>query len=165
MLGTVRCADREGAGPGDEVAEAVPASDDAAFMAERTPSNPSTASPADGRRGGDRKASPVDPPQLRLAGTTAGPVTPEERDLLELRAQVVLATGRHGIEAGIVRDKLGRAGREDPMSVARGCDLFERNAEDLARFLATIDARLAEIDAKRPSIEVDANAGDLVRRP
>lgn len=164
MLGTVRCADREGTGPGDEVAEAVPASDDAASMAERTPSNPSTASPADGR-GGDRKPSTVDPPQLRLAGTTAGPVTPEERDLLELRAQVVLATGRHGIEAGIVRDKLGRAGREDPMSVARGSDLFDRNAEDLARFLATIDARLAEIDAKRPSIEVDANAGDLVRRP
>ena len=51
------------------------------------------------------------------------------------------------------------------MAVVRGSDLFERNAEDLGVMLSKIDARLAEIDSKRPTIEVDGNASALIRRP
>ena len=164
MLGTARCADPGAVAQGDQVAEVRPAGDDAASMAERTPSTPPNVSRPEGE-GTEAPAPTSRPPQLRLAGTTAGPVTPEERSLLELRAQVVRAAGRHGIEAEVVREKLGRAGREDPMAVVRGSDLFERNAEDLGVMLSKIDARLAEIDSKRPTIEVDGNASALIRRP
>ena len=152
------------AGEADRVAEAESTGDDAPSMAERTPSTPSNPSRPDGE-GTEASASPAKSPRLRLAGTTAGPVTPEERSLLELRAQVVRAAGRHGIEAEVVREKLGRAGRQDPMSVVRGSDLFDRNAEDLGELLSKIDACLAEIDSKRPAIEIEGNAADLIRRP
>lgn len=123
-------------------------------MSERTPSPPA---PTGG-------GSTSEAPRLRLAGTTAGPVTDEERRLLELRAEVVLACGRDGTDAGIVRERLGRAGRRDPIEVVRGDDVFTRTAAELASMLAMIDARLAEIDARRPQIETDAAAADLLNR-
>jgi len=129
--------------------------DDSGFMSERTPNTPSTS------------ASPeADSPRLRLAGTNAGPVTDEERRLLDLRAGLVRARGLQTADAAMIRERLERAGRKDPIEVATGTDAFTRTSADLDAMLARIDARLAELDAVRgAAIEIDPNASDLLKRP
>ncbi len=128
--------------------------DDVGFMSERTPSTPTP--PA---------ATDPDSPRLRLAGTNAGPVTSEERDLLDLRAMLVRTRAVQGGDATVIRERLDRAGRKDAIEVATGTDAFARAASELDSMLARIDARLAEIDGARGvSIEIDPQAADLIRR-
>ncbi len=136
------------------VAVAVGVRENAGLMSERTPSSPST-----------QAASGVDSPRLRLAGTTAGPVTEEERQLLDLRARLVRARTQQGVDAEAIRERLDRAGRKDPIQVATGVDAFTRASSDLDAMLTRIDARLAEIDAARGvSIEIDPQVTGLLRR-
>jgi hypothetical protein len=137
------------------VAVAVGVGENAGLMSERTPSTPST-----------QDTSSVNTPRLRLAGTNAGPVTEEERQLLNLRARLVRVRALQGVDAEAIRERLDRAGRKDPIQVATGVDAFTRAAADLDSMLTRIDARLAEIDAVRGvSIEIDAQATGLLRRP
>lgn len=158
MLATARRDDRNPTLPRDEAAVEVAvgevAGDDVPFMSERTPTTPAS-------KVGD---AATEAPRLRLAGTNAGPVTDEERRLLELRVQVVRARGAHGTEAGVIRDRLGRTGRRDPMATVRGDDVFDRTAAELDSMLASIDARLAQLDAGRPRVEIDPAAAELLRR-
>ncbi len=136
------------------VAVPVGVGDNPGFMSERTPSTPSSSAGPD-----------VDSPRLRLAGTNAGPVTEEERQLLDLRAGLVRARALQGADAAAIRERLERAGRKDPIQVATGVDAFAHASADLESMLARIDARLAAIDSARGvSIEIDPNAADLLRR-
>ncbi len=137
------------------VAVAVGVGENAGFMSERTPSTPSSSATTD-----------MDSPRLRLAGTNAGPVTEEERQLLDLRARLVRARALQGVDAEAIRERLDRAGRKDPIQVATGVDAFTRASADLDAMLTRIDARLLEIDAARGmSIEIDPQAAGLLRRP
>ncbi len=138
------------------VAVGVGVGDDSGFMSERTPPKPTAPATAE-----------ADSPRLRLAGTNAGPVTTEERDLLQLRARLMRARALHGVDAAAIRGRLERAGRKDPIEVATGSDAFERTSSDLDAMLRMIDARLAEIDSARGAavVEVDPQAADLLRRP
>lgn len=124
-------------------------------MSERTPSTPSSS-----------VATGEDSPRLRLAGTNAGPVTEEERQLLELRARLVRVRALQGADAVLIRDRLERAGRKDPIEIATGADAFSKASSDLDAMLATIDARLSELDAERSAatIETDPQASSLLRR-
>jgi transposase len=104
-------------------------------------------------------------PRLRLSGTNAGPVTQEEQQLLELRAGLVRARALQGTEAAMIRERLVRAGRKDPIGLIRGNDAFDRMTGEIDTLLARIDSRLAEIDASRVGvIDVDPNVADLLRR-
>ncbi|MFM1833135.1 MAG: hypothetical protein RLZZ461_1451, partial [Planctomycetota bacterium] len=77
------------------VAVAVGVGENAGFMSERTPSTPSSSATTD-----------ADSPRLRLAGTNAGPVTEEERQLLDLRARLVRARALQGVDAEAIRERL-----------------------------------------------------------
>ncbi len=129
--------------------------ENAGSMSERTPSTPSSPPTAE-----------EDSPKLRLAGTNAGPVTEEERQLLDLRARLVRARALQAVDAAAIRERLDRAGRKDPIQVAMGVDAFTRTSADLDAMLTRIDVRLAEIDAARGvTIEIDPQATGLLRRP
>jgi hypothetical protein len=126
-------------------------------MSERTPSTPATSTDSIG----------AESPRLRLAGTNAGPVTKEERELLELRAGLVRALALHGADAAVIRERMGRAGRKDAIGLITGVDAFDRASSEIETMLSVIDARLAAIDSARGGvdIEVDPRAAALLRRP
>ena len=102
-------------------------------------------------------------PRLRLAGTEAGPLTDEVRRLLELRAQVLLMQAQHVADADLIRGRLARGGRQDPIAVVTGDDAFTRTERELARSLAGIDEHLAR-SRPRPTVETETSATDLLRR-
>ncbi|RPG05124.1 MAG: hypothetical protein CBC32_013385 [Proteobacteria bacterium TMED72] len=106
-------------------------------------------------------------PNLRLAGTSAGPVTEEEAGLLGLRASLVRTLASNQQDATEIRERLERAGRRDAIREVTGLDAFDRSARVAMDLLSRVDARLDEIDVRRKAgrIEVDANAESLIRRP
>ena len=106
-------------------------------------------------------------PSLRLAGTTAGPVTEEESGLLEVRAKLVKTLAANQQDAIGIRAKLERAGRCDAIRAVTGYDAFDRSSQVGIELLGKIDDRLAEIDARRNAgrIEVDAQVETLIQRP
>jgi hypothetical protein len=106
-------------------------------------------------------------PSLRLAGTTAGPVTEEEADLLGLRAKLVRTLATNQQEAIGIRARLERAGRQDAIRAVTGRDAFDRSSQATMDLLETVDARLNEIDSRRNAsrIEIDGEVETLIRRP
>jgi hypothetical protein len=106
-------------------------------------------------------------PSLRLAGTTAGPVTEEEADLLGLRAKLVKTLATNQQEAIGIRARLERAGRQDAIRAVTGRDAFDRSSQATMDLLGTVDARLGEIDSRRNAtrIEIDAEVETLIQRP
>jgi hypothetical protein len=106
-------------------------------------------------------------PSLRLAGTTAGPVTEEEADLLGLRAKLVRTLATNQQEAIGIRARLERAGRQDAIRAVTGRDAFDRSSQATMDLLETVDARLNEIDSRRNAsrIEIDAEVETLIQRP
>jgi hypothetical protein len=108
-----------------------------------------------------------EPPSLRLAGTSAGPVTEEEAGLLGLRASLVRTLAANQQDATEIRDRLERAGRRDAIREVTGHDAFDRSTRVAMDLLNRVDARLEEIDVQRKAarIEVDADAEALIRRP
>ena len=106
-------------------------------------------------------------PSLRLAGTTAGPVTEEEADLLGLRAKLVRTLATNQQEAIGIRARLERAGRQDAIRAVTGRDAFDRASQAAMDLLGKVDARLNEIDSRRNAtrIEIDAEVETLIRRP
>ena len=107
-------------------------------------------------------------PRLRLAGTSAGPVSAAEAALLELRATLVRTVSANQRDADLVRTRLERACRVDPIKEVTGRDAFETNRHDTMAMLKAVDARLNALDADRASsgiIETTPAANDLLRRP
>lgn len=102
-------------------------------------------------------------PQLRLAGTTAGPVSRTEQALLDLRQTLIHASGRLQRDAVLIRGRLERSGRTDPIESTTGGDAFERCQVELGRMLAAVEQRL-EAEAG-PRIEVAPGVESLLRRP
>lgn len=104
-----------------------------------------------------------DSPRLRLAGTDAGPLTDEVRHLLELRAHVRRMQARHLEDADLIRNRLARGRRQDPIELVTGHDAFERTTRAISRTLADIDEHLAR---SRPgvTVEIETSATDLLRR-
>lgn len=114
--------------------------------------------------------SETDPtvPRLRLTGTAAGPVSPEEAALLELRATLVKAVSANRQDADLIRARLERTSRIDPIREVTGSDAFEANRRDTMAMLEAVDARLDVLDANRGSttlIETTPAANELLRRP
>lgn len=106
--------------------------DDPRPMSEPTFADPST----------NRRDAAASSPNLRLAGTLAAPITDSERDLLELRSNLVHAIASEEAEARVVRDRLARTGRRDAMATVTGSDVFERSSRVYRDLLAVIDERL-----------------------
>ncbi|MFB0986808.1 MAG: hypothetical protein QMB94_10960 [Phycisphaerales bacterium] len=106
-------------------------------------------------------------PSLRLAGTTAGPVTEEESGLLEVRAKLVKTLAANQQDAIGIRAKLERAGRCDAIRTVTGHDAFDRSSRVAIELLGKIDVRLVEIDVRRNAgrIDVDADVETLIQRP
>ena len=106
-------------------------------------------------------------PSLRLAGTTAGPVTEEESGLLEVRAKLVKTLAANQQDAIGIRAKLERAGRCDAIRAVTGHDAFDQSSQVAIELLGKIDGRLVEIDARRLAarIEIEADAESLIQRP
>ena len=107
-------------------------------------------------------------PRLRLIGTSAGPVSTAEAALLELRATLVRTFSANQRDADLVRSRLERACRVDPIKEVTGRDAFEVNQRGTMAMLEEVDARLNALDADRgPSsiIETMPAANDLLRRP
>ncbi|MAD78341.1 MAG: hypothetical protein CMJ51_03100 [Planctomycetaceae bacterium] len=104
-----------------------------------------------------------DSPRLRLAGTDAGPLTDEVRHLLELRAHVLRLQARHLEDADLIRNRLARGRRQDPIELVTGDDAFARTTQAISRTLADIDEHLAR---SRPgfTVEIETSATDLLRR-
>ena len=103
-------------------------------------------------------------PRLRLAGTEAGPLTPRVRMLLELRSELTKALAIHEQEAGLIRARLERNGRADPIAVVTGDDAFTRSDRSMRRALADIDARLAQLDGRVCSVEIEPGIRDFLDR-
>jgi hypothetical protein len=107
-------------------------------------------------------------PRLRLTGTSAGPVSAAEAALLELRATLVRTVSANQRDADLVRARLERACRVDPIKEVTGRDAFEVNQCGTMAMLEAVDARLNALDADRGSssiIETMPAANDLLRRP
>ena len=104
-----------------------------------------------------------DSPRLRLAGTDAGPLTDEVRHLLELRAHVLRMQTRHLEDADLVRNRLARGRRQDPIALVTGDDAFERTTQAISRTLADIDQHLAR-SRSGVTLEIETSATDLLRR-
>ena len=104
-----------------------------------------------------------DSPRLRLAGTDAGPLTIEVRRLLALRSQVLRMQAQHVADADLIRTRLARNGRQDPIGVVTGDDAFARTEWEIARSLADIDQHLAR---SRPlaTVQIETSSTDLLRR-
>ncbi len=105
-------------------------------------------------------------PCLRLAGTSAGPVSAEEAALLELRATLVKAVSANRQDADLIRGRLERASRVDPIREVTGRDAFDANQRDAMVMLEAVDARLDALDADRASVAIETSpvANDLLRR-
>ena len=125
-------------------------------------------SDASSNLGPDRQAvqTDSDAPRLRLTGTSAGPVGAEETALLELRATLVRTISANERDADLVRVRLERASRTDPIREVTGRDAFEANRTAALGMLEAVDARLATLDADRASVLIETlpSAGDLLRR-
>lgn len=116
-----------------------------------------------------RNGSEADPvtPRLRLTGTSAGPVSSEEAALLELRASLVRTVSANQRDADLIRARLERASRIDPIREVTGRDAFDANQRGTMAMLEAVDRRLDALDAGRASalIETTPAANDLLRRP
>lgn len=115
-----------------------------------------------------RDGAETDPatPRLRLAGTSAGPVSAPEAALLELRATLVRTISANQRDAGLIRGRLERASRMDPIKEVTGRDTFDVSHRGTMDMLEAVDARLDALDAERKSatIETTPTANDLLRR-
>lgn len=116
-----------------------------------------------------RDGSEADPttPRLRLAGTSAGPVGAEEAALLDLRAALVRTVSANRQDADLIRTRLERAARVDPIREVTGRDAFDANQRDAMVMIEAVDARLDALDAGRSakaSIETTPAANELLRR-
>ena len=103
-------------------------------------------------------------PRLRLAGTPAGPLTPQVRMLLELRSELTRALAVQEQEAGLIRARLDRNGRPDPIAVVTGTDAFTRSDRSMRQAVAEIDARLAHLDHRTAVVEIEPGVGELLDR-
>ena len=114
----------------------------------------------------DRLADPVSGPRLRLAGTTAGPVSDAERALLDLRQALIQASSHVQRDAGVIRGRLERSGRQDPVALTTGQDVFARTQVDLGRLLAAVEDRLEAVSEPddQSRIEVVPGVQALLRR-
>lgn len=140
------------------LATSSPSGDDSAPMSDVPSSLGSVSSGAE-----------TDPtvPRLRLSGTSAGPVSPEESALLELRATLVRTVSANRQDAELIRARLERASRIDPIREVTGHDAFDANQRDTLAMLDAVDARLDELDGDRGSatrIETSPMANDLLKR-
>ena len=149
--------------PARLLAERAEGREDLSRMMDPPNITQSSASPSPGLSETHRVDDP-DTPRLRLAGTDAGPLTDEVRRLLELRAQVLRMQVQHLADADLIRVRLARGGRQDPIAVVTGDDAFARTERELARSLAGIDEHLAR-SRPRPTVEIETSATDLLRRP
>ena len=111
----------------------------------------------------DQSAESVGTPRLRLAGTTAGPLSDAEKALLDLRHALIQASGHVQRDAVAIRGRLERSGRRDPVQLTTGQDVFERSEAELGRLLAAVEDRLETVSA--PAIEIDSDVESLLRRP
>tara|TARA_B100001059_G_C17463556_1_gene393380 strand:- start:35 stop:418 length:384 start_codon:yes stop_codon:yes gene_type:complete len=115
-----------------------------------------------------RDGAETDPatPRLRLSGTSAGPVSAPEAALLELRATLVRTISANQRDAGLIRGRLERASRMDPIKEVTGRDTFDASHRGTMDMLEAVDARLDALDAERKSatIETTPTANDLLRR-
>ncbi len=119
----------------------------------------------DDPQGSDRATARANAsPRLRLAGTQAGPLTPRVRMLLELRSELTRALAVQEQEAGLIRNRLDRNGRADPIVVVTGEDAFARSDRSMRRALAEIDARLAQLDGRVCSVEIEPGIGGFLDR-
>ena len=88
--------------------------------------------------------------------------------MLELRATLVRTVSANQRDADLVRTRLERACRVDPIKEVTGRDAFETNQHGTMAMLKAVDARLNALDADRASsgiIETTPAANDLLRRP
>lgn len=102
-------------------------------------------------------------PQLRLAGTTACPLTPAVRRLLELRAELVQARAVILEDAGFIRRRLERSGRADAISCITGEDAFDGASGRIDHEIARVDLELARIEGSGPRIEIEDGIADRLR--
>lgn len=116
------------------------------------------------RRPARKEAGETTSPRLRLAGTQAGPLTPQVRMLLELRTELMRALAVQEEEADLIRARLERNGRADPIAVVTGTDAFTRSDRSIRRALSEIDGRLARLDGRAAVVEIDPGARDLLDR-
>ena len=87
--------------------------------------------------------------------------------LLELRASLVRTVSANQRDAELIRARLERASRIDPIREVTGRDAFEANQRGTMAMLEAVDQRLDALDAGRAStlIETTPAANDLLRRP
>ena len=102
-------------------------------------------------------------PRLRLAGTTAGPLSQTEQALLDLRQALIHASGHLQRDAVLIRGRLERSGRIDPIESTTGGDVFERSQVELGKMLAAVERQLEAESG--PRIEVVPGVESLLRRP
>ena len=89
-------------------------------------------------------------PSLRLAGTPAGDPTDAELEVLELRTQAVLILSSIRQDSKVIRDRLERAGRTDPIEHVTGRGAIDSAgdiAEELIRDLDEIIPEIAGISS------------------
>ena len=110
----------------------------------------------------DQVAESVSTPRLRLAGTTAGPLSDAEQSLLDLRHALIQASSHVQRDAVAIRGRLERSGRRDPVQLTTGQDVFERSQIELGRLLAAVEDRLETVSA--PEIDIEPGVESLLRR-
>ena len=98
----------------------------------------------------------ADGPQLRLAGTNAGPLTPNIQRLLDFRTELVAARALILEDAGFIRRRLERSGRRDAISCITGEDAFDGVATQIDHEIARLDLELSRLDETTVSIETRA---------
>ena len=144
--------------------DAIPVSDSGGLAeSDRIAENPEMADHSLSEQVTSEKEKEPQTPQLRLAGTTAGPVSRTEQALLDLRQTLIHASGHLQRDAVLIRGRLERSGRIDPIESTTGGDVFERSQVELGRMLAAVEQRL-EAEAG-PRIEVTPGVESLLRRP
>ena len=84
--------------------------------------------------------------------------------LLELRSELTRALAVQEQEAGLIRARLDRNGRPDPIAVVTGTDAFTRSDRSMRQAVAEIDARLAHLDHRTAVVEIEPGVGELLDR-
>ena len=106
----------------------------------------------------------VDGPRLRLAGTSAGPLTPTIQRLLEFRNELLSAKAVILEDAGFIRRRLERSGRRDAITCITGEDAFDGVATRIDHEISRVDLELARLDEKAVSIETEPVSLGRLRR-
>ena len=138
-----------------ELASEVPGPENSPQMSDPSGANP-ISGPHPTQVPLEEEAITADGPQLRLAGTNAGPLTPNIQRLLDFRTELVAARALILEDAGFIRRRLERSGRRDAISCITGEDAFDGVATQIDHEITRLDLELSRLDETTVSIETRA---------